>query len=309
MMMFCKKKVIYILIFAAILLIINSGCSNIFKRSDENQSKQTQDTKKSPPKTLTSLEDTTETIIKDIQEVKDKQIEAVQLKQEEPKKEGQQGNNQEQKQQEDKPKEEEQSKDQKKPQEDEQKDEEQSQKKEEKPEDKQTKSATIDWKKMEEHVEKLQSSWNSYVNVATKDGASNDLIKNFENQLDLLTTKIMEQQEASLLDAVNDLYKFYPRFYDLYKHQAPPNVKDMKYYVRKIIIDSENYRWSENKESIDSLRQAWETAKSRMEKPDRDTNQKIDAAIDSFSRSVGQQNIHLIKMKGDILIKGIEEIK
>lgn len=302
MMKLYKKNVVFALLLVAILLPLNTGCGMIFRRPNEKQSKQTQEQKKSPPKTLTSLENITEGMIKDIQEVEDKRNKAVQQKQEGPKEE------QAHQQEEEKPKEEDQPKEEKSG-EGEQKDKKEDQKKQEKPNEKQAKSATIDWNKMQKDVEKLQSSWSNYVNVATNDGASNDLIKNYETQLDILTTKVMERQEESLLDAANDLYRYYPKFFDLYKHQAPPNVKDMKYYIRKIIIDSEKEQWSQNKDSIDSIKQAWETAKSRMEKPDRDMNRKIEAAIDSFTRSVQQQNKHLIKMKGNILIKNLEEIK
>ena len=83
----------------------------------------------------------------------------------------------------------------------------------------------------------------------------------------------------------------------------------MKYYIRKIIIDSQNDHWLQTSESLEAIKQAWETAKSRMEKPDQDVNQKVQEAIDSFSRSVHEKNRPLVKLKGDILIDILEEVK
>lgn len=289
MMKLYKKNLSSALLLVAILLTLNTGCSRIFKQSNDKQGDQSEGEKKSPPKTLTSLENTTEIIISDIQKVEDKRNKKAQEIQEISQE------NQATESNDFRP--------------GASKDENKSDDKEQTEEGKQEESESIDWSKMQGNVERLQSSWNNYVNMATKDGASNDLIKNYENQLDILTTKVMEKQEESLLATANDLYKYYSKLFDLYKHHAPPNVKDIKYYVRKIVIDSEKGQWSQNMESINSIKEAWEIAKSRMEKPDQDINRKIEAAMDSFSRSVQEQNKHLIKMKGNILINNIDKIK
>lgn len=296
----------------AILIIIivfslMTGCSKIFGNLKENQSKQNQDQRKSPPKTLTSLENTTESMYKDIQEVIDKRAEEQQ--QDEQKTDKQQEQQQQDQQQSDQ--QQNNASTEEKPQQDDQKDKQGSQNKgqEEKSDNKQDKPIDIDWNNMKKNVEKLQNSWSHYASVAIKDGASNEIIKEFENQLDLVTTKVMEMQEESLLSAVNDLYKFYPNFLDLYKHQAPPNLKTMKYHIRRIMIESEDNKWVQSNKSLESIKQAWETAKARMKKPDQDMNQKVQTAIDSFSRSVQQKNKHLIKLKGEILISILEEIK
>ncbi|MGI6373230.1 MAG: hypothetical protein ACOX1R_08640 [Caldicoprobacterales bacterium] len=312
MIRFTKNKALIVILLTILMLTSGVGCNRILKRPKEQESKQSQEQKKSPPKILVSLENTTETMIKSIQEVMEKRAEAA--KQEKPenqekssqekanqgdKKEGDKSGGKEGDKSGDKEKQEE-----KKPEEGGGKDQ---QKQESK--DKQAKTEPLDWKRMQKSVEKLQKSWSDYVNMALKDGASNELIKGYENQLDILTTKVMEEQEESLLNTANDLYKYYPKFFDLYKHKAPPNIKDMKYHIRKIIIDGEQSQWAETLKSMDAIKQAWDIAKSRMDKPDRDLNRRVETAIDSFSRSVKQQNTHLVKLKGNILMDMLEEIK
>lgn len=311
-MRFYKKNLRFTILLLVILLPFSPGCSNILRRPGEKQSKQTQEQKKSPPKTLTSLENITETMIKDIQSVEDKRLEETQQK--EQNKTQDKANEKDKTKEEDKPQEKEKPDEGdkakgKKTGEEQQKGKDESPNKGQKPPEKQAKPTAIDWKKMQKNAEKLQSTWSDYINTALKDGASKDLVKDYGNELDILTTKVMEQQEESLLSTANDLSKYYPKFFDLYKHQAPPNIKDMKYHIRKIIIYSEKGQWSQSPASIDAIKQAWDTAKSRMEKPDRDLNKKIESAMDSFSRSVREENKFLVKMKGDILIKSLEEIK
>lgn len=314
------KNTISAILLMVILLTIVTGCNEIFGKSSENQSKQNQEQKKSPPKTLTSLENTTESMYKEIQEVIDKRAEQQQEEQEQAGQQqkeqqtGEQQVNQQSNQQQQNSEEQQGQKDnsnKEDSQEDEQKDQQgSSEKKQEQKSDKnQDKPASIDWNSMKKNVENLQNTWSNYASVAMKDGASNEIIREYENQLDLVTTKVMERQEESLLNAVNDLYKYYPKFLDLYKHQAPPNLKEMKYYIRKIIIESQSDQWLESNKALDAIKQAWETAKARMEKPNQDMNQKVQTALDSFSRSVQQQNKHLVKLKGEILINILEEVK
>lgn len=314
------KNAISAILLMVILLTIITGCNEIFGKSSENQSKQNQEQKKSPPKTLTSLENTTESMYKEIQEVIDKRAEQQQEEQEQAGQQqkeqqtGEQQVNQQSNQQQQNSEEQQGQKDnsnKEDSQEDEQKDQQgSSEKKQEQKSDKnQDKPVSIDWNSMKKNVENLQKTWSNYASVAMKDGASNEIIREYENQLDLVTTKVMERQEESLLNAVNDLYKYYPKFLDLYKHQAPPNLKEMKYYIRKIIIESQSDQWLESNKALDAIKQAWETAKARMEKPNQDMNQKVQTALDSFSRSVQQQNKHLVKLKGEILINILEEVK
>lgn len=284
-------------------LFFGSGCGKLIGKQEKKQPDKNQQNKKSPPKNLTILEDTTEIMIKDIQQVKDEEIKLQQQEQIEEMQKKDQENKEE-------------AKDNKSDNKEETKgnkdDEDKNPKKTGKAEDKSSggsKKKTLDWDKMQKSVEKLQGIWSNYINVAKKDGAPGDLVTNYGNQLDNLTTKVMRRQDNLLLDVANELYKYYPKFFDLYKHQAPPNIKDMKYHIRKIIINGEDEQWQMDKESINCIKGSWEIAKSRMDKPDRDMNKKVETAVNSFIKSVNQQNRHLVKLKGDLLIKILEEIK
>lgn len=268
MIKFIERHKIILVLFIVIFLSLSSGCGKIFNSPEKKNDDQAVGQKKSPPKPLTAMEDITDSIIKEVQNIKDKRLEIVMIKNDDIEEEPQKNDK-----------------------------------------EKQDKIPTINWDKLQKDVESLQSSWSNYVNNAKGDGASSELISGFEAQLDTVTTLVMNHEEKALLESTNDLYQYYPRFLNLYKHQAPPDIKEIKYHIQDITINGEKGNWFGSQQSIDEIKQSWETAKSRMEKPDQDINNKVQAAIDSFARSVAQRNIHLVKIKGNIFIKILEEIK
>ena len=89
----------------------------------------------------------------------------------------------------------------------------------------------------------------------------------------------------------------------------PPEIKEIKYYLQQILIDAEAGTWYNTQELLKNMEKAWETAKSRMEKPNKEHNEKIDYAVQDFSQAVQQKDLHLSKLKGEILLKNLEKIK
>lgn len=307
-----KSRIIILLLISILFFVYITGCSKIFQNSKGESNQESQDQKKDPPKILTSMEEDTEKIIEEIQKIKDQEADMVRQQQiqkkegeKEEKEQSQKGEEQEsqgqgQKQGKNKQQGEDESDggQQKQGQE---------QKQGEEQKDQQT--PKVDWSSIEKTIENLHSNWNTYEIQARKDGASQDLLENYELQLDTLTNWIMSHSEAETLKAANTLYQYYPRFLNLYKHQAPPDVKEIVYYVRQIIIDAQENNWEEIDERLEAITKAWQTAKVRMEKPDQELNQKVEAAIEDFSRVAKQQNYLLTKLKGNILLKNLQEIK
>ena len=85
--------------------------------------------------------------------------------------------------------------------------------------------------------------------------------------------------------------------------------KEVKYYVQQVIVYGQNDNWEDTEQLIPSIQDAWERAKGKMEKPDKNLNEKIDYAIDDFIRVVQQKNLALAKLKADILLKNLEQVK
>lgn len=167
----------------------------------------------------------------------------------------------------------------------------------------------VDWTDFDKTVEALHDRWNSFEPKARADGAETETIRAFEAQLNALTEQTLARSESQAYLASNRLYGYLPEFFNLYKHQQPPEVKTLKYLARQILIHGEEKDWAEADEILADMKKAWQTAKARMDKPDQALNQKIDAALGDFEDVVHQQNLPLSRIKGALLIKNLDEVK
>ncbi len=267
-----KIKSIKAMILILCLLLIFTGCARIFKRPQEEE-KSKDEQKKDPPQALTQLEEETNTLIEEIEEVKEKRAKLL--------------------------REEEQPSEEVKP-------EPQGQ---EESEAQETPMPAVNWVDFEKSVETLHNKWNSYEPKAKEDGAGDETIRGFETQLIALTEQVLARNENNTLVAANRLYGFLPEFLNLYKHQQPPDVKEVKYYTRQIMIHGEQKDWEETETMLQQMKKAWQTAKARMDKPDKNLNQRIDAALLDFDFVVRQQKIQLSRLKGNLLIENLDQIK
>lgn len=294
-------RCIALMILSCVLL---SGCT-LFKRP-EQKSAQT-DGKKDPPKALTLMEQETEKIIKSIEDIR-KEREKLQREQMKPSKaEGvekqgglvrqneQQGQNeQDQKQQ---------GQGQQSQNQQGEKGQQQGQQAE------QPKMPVLDWNQIEKSVEAIHTAWNNFEPDAEVEGISPEDISGFEDRLNTLTEHIMSRAEEETLSVANELYSYYPEFMNLYKHKQPPEVKKMKFLARQMLLYGQQDKWPEAKALIADMRRAWQTAKARMQKKDEALNKKIDAAIQDFAYMIDKEKINLAQLKGQILLKNLEQIK
>lgn len=292
-------KILGIVFLLTIALVFSAaGCSNFFKRPKE-QSSQAGEQKKAPPKPLTTMENDTQKMIEDIQKTREQRWQKIRQEQD---KMQQVGGTQEKLN-----KNQEETKGSKSNDSTAKADTKAAETKDQK--SKETNLPEIQWSNIEKTIKKLQNTWNHYAGQAAKDGASEKLLIDFEKQLDALTVNVMEHNEDQVITAANELYGYYPKFLNLYKHKAPPDVKEGIYYTRQIVIDGEKDKWDDSREKLESIEKAWDNAKARMDKPNRDHNHKVEIAIEGFARSVQQKNIELVKIKGDILINNLKNVK
>lgn len=261
---FCSNR--WLVLFTAMLLILAlTSCSRTFGGNENKQQSQNQQQqKKDPPSALTEMEKQTDSMIKQVQKVRDQRARMIRL---------------------------------------------QSSTSQEKKNEKQQTLPSINWQDFEKNIKSINELWNEYEPHAKKDGAPDMLISKFEEQLNKLTGSIMEQNENAVLLSANDLYQYYSQFLNLYSHKSPPEVKQIKYFLQQVLIYAEEGDWNKTPALLRNMENTWQTAKSRMEKPDKELNEKIDFAVHDFSQAVRQKNIYLSRLKGEILFKNIEKIK
>lgn len=166
-----------------------------------------------------------------------------------------------------------------------------------------------DWNELESTAENLHEQWNNFEPAAKSDGAMSETMKGFEEQLISLTEQIMARNEEKTLVAANSLYSYFPDFLKLYSHNQPPEIKELRGLTRQIILYGQQNKWGEIKPLMEQMKKAWQEAKTKMKKTDKMLNNKIDAALNDFYFVVSEKKINLAKIKGNILIKNLDQVE
>lgn len=278
-----------------LLILSSASCSRMLGQNNGKQQGQNQQQheKKDPPSALTQMEKETDEMIQQIQKIRDQRAQMIR-QQASTSQEQVAGNKSQQKGQ--------------NSSQGGQKGEQQEQKGNQNQAAQQA-HLTVNWEDFEKKIKTLNELWNGYESEAKKDGAHDRLISQFEKQLNALTGTVMAHNEEETLTAANGLYQYYYQFFNLYRHNAPPEIKEMKYYIQEILINAEADKWEDAIPLLTNMDKAWQTAKSRMQKPNKELNARIDNAMQDFSQVVQQKDLHLVKIKGAILLKNVEKVK
>jgi hypothetical protein len=166
-----------------------------------------------------------------------------------------------------------------------------------------------DWNSLEKTIETLHEHWNSFEPSARMDGAMNETIKEFGKQLINLTEQIIARNEEKTMVAATNLYSSLPDFLKLYDHNQPPEIKEVIGLVRLIIIYGQQEKWEETKPLLKQIKEAWQEAKTKMKKPDEMLNKRIESAINDFQLVVAEKKNDIAKIKGNIIIKNLDQIE
>lgn len=294
------RKTLVVMLAIILLILSSTSCSRMLGQNNNKQQGQNeqQQQKKDPPSALTEMEKETDNMIQQIQKIRDQRAQMVRQQTSASQKQNV-GNKSQQEQQ----------KSNQGPQKQGQQKQGQQKQQKSQNQDVQQTQLTINWQDFEKRIKAVNELWNSYEPQAKKDGAPDVLIFQFEKQLNTLTSTIMARNEEETLVAANGLYQYYPQFFNLYRHKAPPEIKEIKYYLQEILINAEAGKWQDAAALLENMEKAWQTAKSRMQKPDQELNARIDHAMQDFSQVVKQKDLQLVKIKGEILLKNVEKVK
>ncbi len=286
-----------------LIVLMVAGCGILRPKAPKEE----KDHKKNPPKALSQMEEDTDKMIGDLEDVREKRAKQ-KREQQHPSNQSNSGQTSEQTKQQGQDDDE----DIRKP--DQQNDQNEGQQKEkgqkeQGPQETPKPVPVPDWAELESTSESLHRNWNAYEPKAKSDGAMAETMKSFEEQLIALTEQIMARNEEKTLIAANSLYSHYPEFLKLYSHDQPPEVKEVKSLARQIILYGQQNQWEKTQPLLKEMKPAWQEAKVKISKPDSDLNSKIDAALYDFNYVVSKKKINLAKIKGDILIGNLEQIK
>lgn len=295
-----------LLTFLTVFLLILCGC-NKNKQSTEPQAKQMKETGKEDkvPEDLEKIESSIEKIIKALEgpavSIKDEEEEnqnGKKVSQSEKLETDDKDSNKDNQDKGSGESENNDNKEQKSPKEDESKD-----------EQKKAAASEDPWQKISATINKLHYEWNAYIPAATKKNASRDLIDNFDNLLNNLTSNIVTKDKNKTLLAANSLYQHIPDFYMLYKTPASPEIKRIRYYIRNAVLNATILNWEQASKDIDNLKSTWAIYKNTIDPKNKDLESKLDYSIYELEKVVKANDVYLTDIKGRIAISNTESLE
>lgn len=165
------------------------------------------------------------------------------------------------------------------------------------------------WQEISSTINKLHYQWNGYIPSATKKNARRELIDNFDNTLNNLTSTTVTKDKNKTLLAANNLYLFIPDFYMLYKTPASPEIKRIRYYIRNAVLNAAILNWEQASKDVGSLKATWAIYKNTIDPKNQDLASKLDYSIYELEKVVNENNMYLTDIKGRIAISNTESVE
>ena len=155
----------------------------------------------------------------------------------------------------------------------------------------------------------MHYQWNGYLPSATKKDANRQLIDNFDDALNALTSTSQTKDKNKTLLAANNLYSYIPDFYILYKTESSPEIKRIRYYARNVVLNSTTSNWDQAGKDIVSLKATWAIYKNTIDPKNQDLSSKLDYSIYELEKVVTEKNQSLTDIKGRIAISNTESLE
>jgi hypothetical protein len=167
------------------------------------------------------------------------------------------------------------------------------------------------WESSEDELKSIHESWNEYESTALKDGADTGKIDQMENALNNLTSYIEEQDKDKVLIEANNIILSLSNFMDFYKGNVEGVLGKIEYMARQSYMDAKENNWTEAGEKakqgethISTLRQ-----RADIKEEQKPLIEKLTLSIEDLEKAIVEENLNLLEIKRDIVIKNVETLK
>ncbi len=167
------------------------------------------------------------------------------------------------------------------------------------------------WKGVKKTTEEIHTSWGDYEIKAIEKGAKKPELSKFEDTINNLTVSVEEKNILNALTYSNEITYNMATFYDSYKGNHEGELMRLRYFARQAHLYGMKGEWDKSEGSI---KQAEETmnmirAKIKLDKKDQDLMEKLNLSIINMRTAIPKKNTELMKIKRDIVLKNIDQIK
>lgn len=167
------------------------------------------------------------------------------------------------------------------------------------------------WKSSEEDLKSIHESWNEYESTALKDGADTGKIDQMENALNKLTSYIEAQDKDGALIEANNIILSLSNFMDFYKGNVDGVLGKIEYMSRQSYMDAKEDNWigagektQQGETHISTLRQ-----RADIKEEQKPLIEKLTLSIEDLEKAIVEENLNLLEIKRDIVIKNVETLK
>ncbi len=165
------------------------------------------------------------------------------------------------------------------------------------------------WQEISPTINNLHYQWNGYLPSATKKNASRELIDNFDNALNTLTSTILTKDKNNTLLAANNLYSYVPDFYMLYKTETSPEIKRIRYFARNAVLNATISNWDQAVKDVGNLKSTWAIYKNTIDPKNQEISTKLDYSIYELEKVVNEKNLSLTDIKGRIAMSNMGSLE
>lgn len=177
----------------------------------------------------------------------------------------------------------------------------------------QTKEEKIEsmWEAVKKLSEDIHNSWANYEITAIKKGAKKEELSRFEEAINKVTVAVTEKNVINALFYSNEITYNMAPFFDAYKGSLEGELMRVKYFVRQVLLYGTTGDWEESEKSILQAEETMSTARARIKlnKEDQELVEKLTLSLTNLKTSIPMKNVELIKIKRDIVLKYVDEIR
>lgn len=165
------------------------------------------------------------------------------------------------------------------------------------------KKSNHDWSKTRKDITKIHRLWNEFRPDALESGIPSNIIEDFSDNLNVLTTVLTKKELFSGLILSNDLYNKTVSFEKFFQNKSS-DLKTVMYLGRDATYKA---LYGRSDEAINSMQEAidiWNTAKAQIK--DTTLISKVEHSLKELLAAIGKQDPNLIKIKAKIGEKNIK---
>jgi hypothetical protein len=170
------------------------------------------------------------------------------------------------------------------------------------------------WTKIKKAITELHDQWDRLEPQVAGEKISQEMIDNFEEDLDRLTASGTEQNRLGSLVAANQLTQHLAKFMVPFEDPPAPLAYELKYHVRNIVLNTAGGHYAAARESLAYIRDQQPALKKALEEKNSSSSaEELDISLNNLQRALDKQDFELIKINAAVVmenvVQAIEKLK